>query len=98
VFYAGPQSDVFNTGKRQKCNAKHFPVLKTFAYSDKAEDATDEIEILFEDSGDLWKNEWYPAKGDKMNSTISTIEGTLDGKKRESSDFKSMSLSRRFRP
>ena len=44
--------------------------LITFRYKDKLENASDELEIVLEDSEDLWKNEWYPATGAKLDAQI----------------------------
>lgn len=50
----------------------------SFTYTDKAQGEADELEISMEDVDGLWKNEWYPSKGDKVTARIITINGTLE--------------------
>lgn len=44
--------------------------LISFKYQDKITGASDELEITLEDSGDLWKNEWYAGMGAKISAEI----------------------------
>lgn len=39
-------------------------------YSDKTEGASDDMEIVVEDSAGLWRSDWYPTKGDKVQLSI----------------------------
>lgn len=43
------------------------PYLIAVDYTDKARGESDEIQITLEDTEGLWRNEWWPTKGDKLN-------------------------------
>ncbi len=43
------------------------PYLLTVNYTDKARGESDELQITLEDKDGLWRNEWWPTKGDKLN-------------------------------
>ena len=40
--------------------------LVRLSYMDRSMDASDSISITLDDSSGLWRNEWYPSKGDKI--------------------------------
>lgn len=42
------------------------PHLLSVTYTDKVAGESDEIEIRLEDTDALWRNEWYPTKGDTL--------------------------------
>ena len=44
--------------------------LISVTYTDHAEGESDEIEIQVEDSGGLWRGDWYPSKGEKITLDI----------------------------
>jgi uncharacterized protein len=44
--------------------------LLSLTYSDKTQGASDEIEIVVEDTDSLWRNDWFPQKGDTLDVTI----------------------------
>lgn len=44
--------------------------LLSLTYNDKTQGASDEIEIVVDDSDGLWRGEWYPQKGDTLDVTI----------------------------
>lgn len=44
--------------------------LLSLTYNDKTQGASDEIEITVEDTDALWKNDWFPQKGDTLDVTI----------------------------
>lgn len=44
--------------------------LLSFRYSDKLEGESDEIELQLEDSAGLWRGDWIPAVGDKIEAWI----------------------------
>ena len=46
------------------------PYLKTFEYTDNAEDKSDEVQITLEDRELLWCGDWYPEKGATIEATI----------------------------
>jgi hypothetical protein len=46
------------------------PYLKSFEYSDNAEDKSDEVQITLEDRDLLWCGDWFPEKGDTVEATI----------------------------
>lgn len=55
------------------------PHVLSFSYTDKSHGESDEIEILLEDSADLWKNNWYPSKGDIVAARIiHPMQGVLN--------------------
>lgn len=41
--------------------------LLSVTYTDKERGETDELQITLEDKDGMWRNEWWPAKGDKLN-------------------------------
>ncbi|MBI4691691.1 MAG: tail protein X [Nitrospirae bacterium] len=43
-------------------------------YTDHLHGKSDEIDISFEDRDDLWKDSWYPSKGDKLEIEIGLKE------------------------
>lgn len=43
------------------------PYLTDVEYTDKVIGESDEISITLEDSEGLWRNEWWPSKGDKID-------------------------------
>jgi phage protein D len=53
------------------------PYVLSFSFSDKASGESDELEIVVEDSEGLWRNEWYPLKGDFITARIISIDGEL---------------------
>lgn len=46
------------------------PYLVSCRYTGEEKDAADTIEITFEDTAALWRNNWYPVKGDIVNLEI----------------------------
>lgn len=44
--------------------------LVSLTYNDKTQGASDEIEIVVEDTDALWRNDWFPQKGDTLDVTI----------------------------
>lgn len=54
------------------------PFVLSFVYSDKSAGEADELELVLEDKLDLWKNEWFPTKGDTLSAKIIDVNGTLD--------------------
>ena len=46
------------------------PYLKSFEYTDNAEEKSDEIQITLEDREMLWMGDWYPDKGAKISAEI----------------------------
>jgi len=54
------------------------PFLKSFEYSDNAEDKSDEIQITLEDREMLWIGDWYPAKGAKLSAAIIVMENDAE--------------------
>lgn len=48
--------------------------LLQFVYNDNTGGESDEIELRLEDADGLWRNAWYPKKGDKVQASI-TFEG-----------------------
>lgn len=46
------------------------PNIISIRYTDKTEGASDDIEIVIEDSSGLWRSDWYPTKGDKIELSI----------------------------
>jgi phage protein D len=70
------QYEIIYNGKDITADIK--PHVKKFTYTDKAQGEADEIEIVLEDVDGLWKNEWYPLKGDTVSAKIIDVNGTLD--------------------
>lgn len=54
------------------------PYVLSFTYTDKSSGESDELEIVVEDSSGLWRNEWYPLKGDFITAKISNMGITLE--------------------
>lgn len=52
--------------------------LLSVDYSDKERGETDELCISLEDSEGLWRNEWWPTKGDKLNLDFGYDEFVTD--------------------
>lgn len=50
--------------------------LLSLTYNDKTQGASDEIEIVVDDSDGIWRGEWYPQKGDTIDVTIG-IDGII---------------------
>jgi phage protein D len=51
----------------------------SLTYTDNSQGKADEMEIVLEDVANLWKNEWYPTKGDTITARIIHPEqGTLE--------------------
>ena len=46
------------------------PYLKSFEYTDNAEDKSDEVQVTLEDRDLLWCGDWYPEKGATIEATI----------------------------
>jgi phage protein D len=46
------------------------PYVVSVVYADVEHGESDSIEVHFEDSDDLWKNDWYPTKGDQIDLDI----------------------------
>lgn len=51
------------------------PYLKSFEYTDNAEDKSDEIQITLEDREMLWMGDWYPEKGASVSAEIIVTDG-----------------------
>lgn len=49
----------------------------SFSFSDKSSGESDELEIVVEDSSGIWRNEWYPVKGDFITAKIFNEGQTL---------------------
>ncbi|BBB91059.1 MAG TPA: hypothetical protein PKA28_10855 [Methylomusa anaerophila] len=56
------------------------PYLKSFEYTDNAEDKSDEIQITLEDRDLLWCGDWYPQKGAKISAEIVVSEDGIEQK------------------
>lgn len=41
--------------------------LISMTYTDNVHGKSDEIELILDDAGAQWRNEWYPQKGDRVN-------------------------------
>lgn len=54
------------------------PYLKSFEYTDNAEDKSDEIQITLEDREMLWMGDWYPTKGAKISAEIIVTENDAE--------------------
>lgn len=48
--------------------------LLDLCYQDAAEGESSEFELVLNDRDGLWRNEWYPVKGDKIQLSISTLD------------------------
>jgi phage protein D len=48
-----------------------------FSYSDKSAGEADDFQITVEDTKDFWKKDWYPTKGDTIDSQIISDGKTL---------------------
>ncbi|GHV50439.1 hypothetical protein FACS1894216_02650 [Synergistales bacterium] len=48
------------------------PFLLSFDYTDKASGEADDIQITLEDRDGLWRDPWFPSKGDKIAASIIT--------------------------
>lgn len=51
--------------------------MLSLTYTDKVADESDELEIELEDSDGLWRGQWYPDKGAKLDVTIGYSDMTL---------------------
>ena len=47
------------------------PFLLSFTYTDNNSDKADDINLTLEDRAGLWRNSWFPAKGDKITASLS---------------------------
>ena len=54
------------------------PYLKSFEYSDNAEDKSDEVQITLEDRDLLWCGDWFPEKGDTVEATIIVTDDSVE--------------------
>lgn len=54
------------------------PNVLSVRYTDKTEGESDDIEIAIEDSDGLWRSDWYPTKGDKIELSIG-YDGNMIG-------------------
>lgn len=72
--------EVFYTGKN--ITGDILPYVISFTYTDKSESESDELEITLEDVDGLWRNDWYPKKGDQISANILS-----EGKKLECGSF-----------
>lgn len=70
------QYEIIYNGKDITADIKQH--VKSFSYTDKAQGEADELEIILEDVEGLWKNEFYPTKGDTVSAKIFDANGTLD--------------------
>ncbi len=52
--------------------------LINVTYSDHEKDESDEVEFSFEDTEALWRDNWYPAKGDKISLRMGYDDVLLD--------------------
>lgn len=52
--------------------------LLSVEYTDNTADSSDEISISLEDTAGLWKNDWYPSKGDKLKLEIGYDDVLVD--------------------
>lgn len=48
--------------------------LLELSYEDSAEGESSSFDLTLNDRDGLWRNEWYPTKGDKIKLAISTLE------------------------
>jgi phage protein D len=55
------------------------PFLLSFDYDDKASGEADDIQITLEDKEGLWRDPWYPSKGDRIEATIVTQNWSSPG-------------------
>lgn len=47
------------------------PYLISFSYTDNDSDKADDIALSLEDRAGKWRNDWFPAKGDKIIASLS---------------------------
>ena len=47
--------------------------IESISYTDALEGASDEIQIVLDDSTAVWRNAWYPNKGSKIQLTIGSM-------------------------
>lgn len=59
-----PYLEVTFNGKN--VTADLLPYILSATYTDRVAGESDDLSITMEDVDGLWKNEWYPAKGDKV--------------------------------
>lgn len=54
------------------------PCLSAVTYTDKVEDESDDISLVFEDTTAKWQKSWYPQQGDSITIKIGSDSSTLD--------------------
>jgi len=54
------------------------PYLLSVTYSDREKDESDEVDFSIEDTDARWRDNWYPAKGDKINLRLGYDDMMLD--------------------
>lgn len=70
-----PTYEIVYNGKNITGDILHH--VLAFTYTDKASGETDELEIQVEDKYGLWRNEWYPIKGDTITARIYHLGNVL---------------------
>ncbi|AKL95020.1 late control D family protein [Clostridium aceticum] len=53
--------------------------LLVFSYTDNASENADDVSILLKDNKLKWLNQWFPQKGDSLESEINTMNWRFDG-------------------
>ena len=60
------------------CTKDFLQFMKELTYADYEEGQSDELEIFLNDDKHLFKNAWYPTKGDTLDCSISLDDKVLD--------------------
>lgn len=76
MFAPKTQYEIIYNGKN--ITGDILPSVKAFTYTDKATGEADEIEIILEDSKQLWQLDWYPNKGDIISAKIIDLGRVLN--------------------
>lgn len=53
-------------------------LLSSVEYTDKLEEESDEVRMVFDDASRLWQTDWYPQQGDTMTLRIGYKDNMLD--------------------
>lgn len=70
-----PYLEVTYNGKN--ISADILPYVISATYTDKVEGESDDISLTMEDTDGLWRNEWYPVKGDKIRLRFGAKDGAI---------------------
>lgn len=54
------------------------PYLTHLAFTDYDESSSDELEFTLDDAKGLWRNDYYPRKGDEVSLNVGWVDGFMD--------------------